>query len=111
MRFLKRKKLKELNNVPQIRPEVGKEVTGSKVGEIVTLSPGLSCVTRGIDPVCPSCQAGRPGSCENTAKGCLSPGMFTGICRDINGGFASYIVAHQSQIFKLPAGMSPKRGP
>jgi threonine dehydrogenase-like Zn-dependent dehydrogenase len=36
--------------------------------------------------------------------------MFTGICKDINGGFASTIVAHQSQIFKLPAGMSPETG-
>ena len=77
---------------------------------MVTLSPGLTCVPRGIDPMCPSCRAGRPGSCENTAKGRLSPGMFTGICKDINGGFASYLVVHQSQVFKLAPGMTPETG-
>ena len=90
--------------------EVGQEVTDHQVGEMVTLSPGLTCVPRGIDPLCPSCQTGRPGSCENTAKGCLSPGMFTGICKDINGGFAPTVVAHRSQIFKLAPGMTPGTG-
>jgi threonine dehydrogenase-like Zn-dependent dehydrogenase len=32
--------------------------------------------------------------------------MFTGICKDVGGGFAPYLVAHESQIYKLPAGMS-----
>jgi (R,R)-butanediol dehydrogenase / meso-butanediol dehydrogenase / diacetyl reductase len=90
--------------------EVGQAVEDITIGDLVTLSPGLTCQARGIDPLCPSCQAGRPGSCENTAKGDLSPGMFTGICRGINGGFAPYVVAHRSQIFKLPPGFSPEEG-
>ncbi len=90
--------------------EVGRGVKDIGVGEMATLSPGLPCTARGIDPACPSCQAGRPGSCENTARGLFSPGMFTGICKDINGGFAPYLVAHQSQIFKLPPEMSPETG-
>jgi len=36
--------------------------------------------------------------------------MFTGICKDINGGFAPYLVAHKSQIFKLPKGFSYTSG-
>ena len=86
--------------------EVGKGVTDRRVGDRVTMSPGLTCTARGIDPACPRCRAGRPGSCENTANGRLAPGMFTGICKDVGGGFAPYLVAHASQIYKLPAGMS-----
>ncbi|MFO7665914.1 MAG: alcohol dehydrogenase catalytic domain-containing protein [Desulfobacterales bacterium] len=88
--------------------EIGKGVTDLKIGDRVTVSPGLTCTARGINPACPSCRSGRPGSCENTAKGHLSPGMFTGICRDIGGGFAPYLVAHKSQIYKLPEGISPE---
>lgn len=90
--------------------EIGKGVTDRLVGERVTLAPGLPCAPRGIDPACPSCRIGRFGSCENTAKGRLSPGMFTGICRDIGGGFAPYLVAHKSQIYALPEGMSAAAG-
>ncbi len=90
--------------------EVGKGVTDRRVGDRVTMSPGLTCAAREIDPACPSCRAGRPGSCENTAKGHLAPGMFTGICKDVGGGFAPYLVAHASQIYTLPEGMSIETG-
>jgi threonine dehydrogenase-like Zn-dependent dehydrogenase len=53
---------------------------------------------------------GRPGSCENFAEGNLSPGMFTGICRDVGGGFAPYLVAHKDQVFKLPGEVSHTAG-
>ncbi len=86
--------------------EVGSEVAGFRVGDRVTVAPGLACSARGIEPACAGCRSGRPGSCENTARGCLSPGMFTGICKDVGGGFAQYLVAHESQIYKLPASMS-----
>jgi threonine dehydrogenase-like Zn-dependent dehydrogenase len=90
--------------------EAGSNVSGCGTGDRVTISPGLTCTARGIDPQCPSCQSGRPGSCENTAKGHLAPGMFTGICKEIGGGFAPYLVAHKSQIYKLPDGMSVETG-
>lgn len=90
--------------------EVGAGVKDHRVGDRVTISPGLTCAARGIDPACPSCRAGRPGSCENTAKGGLAPGMFTGICRDVGGGFAPYLVAHASQVYTLPEGMSVETG-
>jgi len=90
--------------------EVGREVTGLNTGDIVTIAPHLGCATRGISPECRSCSMGRPGNCENSARGNLSPGMFTGICRDINGGFAPYLVAHKTQVFKLPEEVSYKSG-
>ena len=73
-----------------------------KKGDRVTINPGLSCTARGIVPECPSCAAGRPGSCEKYAEGPFAPGMFTGICKDIGGGFAEYMVVHKSQVYKVP---------
>src|SRR5208337_2095927 len=35
-----------------------------------------------------------------------APGMFIGICKDINGGFAEYMVAHKSHICRVPPGVS-----
>jgi (R,R)-butanediol dehydrogenase/meso-butanediol dehydrogenase/diacetyl reductase len=90
--------------------ELGKKVRGFKVGDIVTYATPLSCAARDISPVCPSCQAGRPNNCENFAEGSLPPGMFLGICSAVNGGFAPYIVAHRSQLFTLPQGMTYESG-
>ncbi|MCD6585287.1 MAG: alcohol dehydrogenase catalytic domain-containing protein [Desulfobacteraceae bacterium] len=87
--------------------ETGTGVENFKAGDMVTLNPGLGCEARGINPVCPSCQAGK-ASCENFAEGNLSPGMFSGINKDINGGFAPLMVAHKSQLFKIPDGMPPE---
>lgn len=87
--------------------DTGTGVENFKAGDMVTLNPGLGCEARGINPVCPSCQAGK-ASCENFAEGDLSPGMFAGINKDINGGFAPLMVAHKSQLFKVPSGMSPE---
>lgn len=90
--------------------ETGENIKNLGKGDMVTIAPHLSCATRGIDPVCPACASGRVGNCENFAEGTLSPGMFTGICRDINGGFAPYVVAHESQVFPLSPGISAEEG-
>ena len=86
--------------------EVGNSVDSCSVGDLVTVNPALSCVPRGIRPICPVCAAGRPGNCERVAEGGFSPGMFTGICKDLGGGFAEYMVVHKSQVFRVPAGVS-----
>ena len=86
--------------------EVGANVKNVKKGDLVTALPALSCETRGIRPVCKSCAAGVQGNCENFAEGPFAPGMFLGICRDIGGGFAEYLVAHRSQVYRVPAGVS-----
>jgi len=89
--------------------EVGAKVTtGLKVGDLVTIAPHLSCAARGLDPLCRACATGRVGNCENFARGNLAPGMFTGICADTGGGFGEYFVAHQSQVFRLPASITPE---
>ena len=88
--------------------EVGSEVRNVKKGDLVTAVPALNCETRGIKPVCRSCASGTTANCENFAEGALSPGMFIGICKDINGGFAEYVVMHKSQVFVVPPGVSPE---
>lgn len=86
--------------------EAGAGAEDFKRGDRVTVNPALSCVPRGLVPVCPACAAGRPGNCEKVAEGGFSPGMFTGICKDIGGGFAEFMVVHKSQIHRVPAGVS-----
>lgn len=86
----------------------GNDVDDYDVGDIVTLNPFLGCEARGIAPCCPACTAGRSCNCENMAEGDLAPGMFIGINRMINGGFAPFLVAHRSQLFRVPTGLSLK---
>jgi len=88
--------------------ETGRDVKNCARGDMVTVMPFLGCVPRGIKPVCHSCASGIPGNCENFAEGAFSPGMFIGICRDVNGGFAEYVVAHRNQVFRVPKGVSPE---
>lgn len=88
--------------------ETGKKVDNCKTGDLVTVVPALNCHTRAISPICRSCAAGSTANCDNFAEGTFSPGMFIGICKDINGGFAEYVVAHKSQVYVVPAGVSPE---
>ncbi len=86
--------------------EAGSGAADFSKGNRVTVNPALSCVPRGIAPVCAPCAAGRPGNCEKVAEGGFSPGMFTGICKDIGGGFAEFMVVHKSQLHRVPDGVS-----
>lgn len=81
-----------------------------KVGDLATVNPGLNCAVRGFEDECAACRSGHPANCERMAEGALSPGMFIGICKDVNGGFAEYLVAHKSQIYRIPEGVSPESG-
>jgi len=90
--------------------EVGSEVNGISVGDYVTIAPHLNCTARNITNPCEPCRSGRLSQCENLAEGDISPGLFNGICADIGGSFAPIALAHESQIFKLDAGMQPETG-
>ncbi len=81
--------------------------TGLKKGQRVVVNPMLSCVVR-QQPLCQACKNGRPANCENFAKGSIAPGMFTGICKEVNGGFAQYLPAHRAQLFVVSATISDK---
>src|SRR3954454_3893682 len=77
------------------------------VGELdddrrVVLVPILTCVVRGIEPLCAQCAAGRTNRCERVAFGHLSPGLQTGFCEDTGGGWSLALVAHESQLHAVP---------
>jgi threonine dehydrogenase-like Zn-dependent dehydrogenase len=82
--------------------KVGPAVSRLTVGERVALNPWLSCGPRGISPPCPACAAGHYFLCEHFADGMLAPGMHTGNCRSVGGGFAPLLPAHESQLFPIP---------
>lgn len=86
--------------------ETGANVMGFQKGDVVAVNPGLSCEARGIDPLCGPCSVGRSSNCENFAEGSLPPGMLLGTNSGVNGGFAPYLSAHKSQLYKVSEGLS-----
>ena len=76
-------------------------------GTRVVLQPVLGCAARGIEPFCAACAAGHVGNCERVAFGHIRPGLQTGYCADTGGGWStSGLVAHASQLFPVPEGLS-----
>jgi threonine dehydrogenase-like Zn-dependent dehydrogenase len=85
----------------------GHEVVGElDDGTRVVLEPVLACATRGIDPPCPACATGDVSRCTNIAFGHLEPGLQTGFCCDTGGGWATALVAHESQLHRVPDELS-----
>ncbi|WP_017185703.1 zinc-dependent alcohol dehydrogenase [Alkalibacillus haloalkaliphilus] len=82
--------------------EVGSEVSGIQVGDRVVIDPVLSCEPRGIQDKCPQCQKGNFSLCIHKTEGDVAPGLLIGACRDTGGGWSTHVVAHKSQLFKLP---------
>lgn len=83
--------------------ETGNDVEGVSVGDRVVLHPALGCRVRGIDPICDACETGQDALCRNITRGDISSGIQTGYCRDTGGGFGESLVAHQSQVYRIPA--------
>lgn len=79
---------------------------GLGLGARVLVDPLLSCVPRGISPVCPSCAGGDYSLCANFTEGSVAPGMSIGTCRDTGGGWSEEFVAHYSQLIPLPDNVS-----
>jgi threonine dehydrogenase-like Zn-dependent dehydrogenase len=71
-------------------------------GTRAVLIPVLHCATRGIDPPCDSCRAGRTNHCERIAFGHLEPGLQSGFCETTGGGWSLAMAAHESQLLHLP---------
>ena len=80
-------------------------VDGS-AGRRVALVPVLSCITRGIDPLCSACAGGQINLCERVAFGHLEPGLQSGFCSDTGGGWSHEMIAHPSQLVDVPADLS-----
>ncbi|MFW9999529.1 MAG: zinc-binding dehydrogenase [Candidatus Hodarchaeota archaeon] len=84
---------------------VGLEVKKLKKGDRVVITPWLSCIPRGISPVCSRCSLGDFKHCQNFQKGNLPVGMHLGVTRGF-GGFSPYLSVHESQCFLIPEKIS-----
>ena len=89
--------------------EVGRQVGGFAPGDRVVADPLFSCLTRGIEEPCESCQRGEYARCQNLGNGNLSPGLGIGFCRDTGGSWAESFVAHQSQLVPVPPKVSDEQ--
>ena len=85
---------------------VGPGVRERRVGERVVLNPWLSCVPRGVDPICPACRNGDLMLCRNFDGGCLPPALHIGNNARVSGAFAPLFVCHESQCFPVPEKVS-----
>jgi len=84
--------------------ELGKNVDNFSIGERVAIEPIIACEVRDLE-LCDSCKAGNINLCSNLDKGIISPGMM-GFCKDVGGGWGEFVVAHKSQLFKIPESVS-----
>jgi threonine dehydrogenase-like Zn-dependent dehydrogenase len=85
----------------------GHEIVGALAdGSRVVLEPVLGCAARGLDPPCAACAAGERGRCQQLAMGHLQPGLQTGYCAEVGGGWSTALVAHDSQLHAVPDGLS-----
>jgi len=76
------------------------------VGTRVAVLPDINCEPRGIVPPCPACARGWPSGCHNAGSGVLTPGSALGFTIGLGGGWADFVVAHESMVFPLPDGVS-----
>jgi L-iditol 2-dehydrogenase len=86
--------------------EKGSAVAGFEEGDRVTVNPMLACAARGIDPPCNYCAAGQTQLCENFTEGRLEPGTIVGATAGVPGFISEMGVAHVSQLYKVPDGVS-----
>ncbi len=85
--------------------EIGKNIDNIEVGDRVIIDENCGCEVRGLD-LCDSCKKGDFNLCANFDKGEISPGTVTGFCAETGGGWGEHMVAHKSQVLKIPDSIS-----
>jgi threonine dehydrogenase-like Zn-dependent dehydrogenase len=88
---------------------LGSAVTGWQVGQRVCVEPAMSCVPRGIEPLCLPCARGHFSMCENTTGGPLPKGTMLGLNAFTSGSWAPYFVAHHSQLHAVPDALTDEQ--
>jgi threonine dehydrogenase-like Zn-dependent dehydrogenase len=86
----------------EIVADVADGIDGLPAGTRVVVEPLLSCAVRGVRPPCPRCAAGEPQGCESVVGEGLAAGLQTGFCAATGGGWATELVAHRSQLHRVP---------
>ena len=81
---------------------LGPEASGVSIGDRVVLDPWLTCLPRGVTPVCPACEVGDASLCWSFDVGPIAPGIHTGTSRDASGGYAQLMPAHPSMLHPVP---------
>ncbi len=86
--------------------ETGPEVDNLKTGMRVVVDPMLTCNVRGFaKDQCPPCKTNNQSRCLNFRKGCISPGLLIGTCKDTGGSWSDAFVAHSENVYPLPESM------
>jgi len=86
--------------------------SGLTAGEIVVVNPWLGCAPRGLPP-CTACADGMLPLCAHQGEpipGVAGSGIHTGNIRGLPGGMGTRMVAHRSQLHRLPDGLRPRAG-
>ncbi|GBD29614.1 Starvation-sensing protein RspB [bacterium HR32] len=86
--------------------ETGPSARDLQPGQRVVVEPLLPCRARGVAQSCAPCTRGDYHLCVQTTDGHLSPGLMVGACRDTGGSWGETFVAHRSQVFPVPGGVS-----
>ncbi|HUF37734.1 MAG TPA: zinc-binding dehydrogenase [Anaerolineales bacterium] len=82
--------------------ETGPAVGGWEPGDRVVVDPLLWCGPRGFSDRCEFCARGQINRCTRITEGVLAAGLMTGTCRDTGGGWSPELVAHHSQLYRIP---------
>lgn len=90
--------------------QVGSHVDRVRVGQRVSVEPTLSCAVRGYSEPCAACRAGSAATCHRSAEPGkttigdhpIARGTSIGFHRDLPGGLAERLIAHQSQLYPVP---------
>ncbi|RZU01559.1 threonine dehydrogenase-like Zn-dependent dehydrogenase [Kribbella rubisoli] len=77
-------------------------------GTRVVMDSVLTCAARGVE-LCENCVTGNTNRCDRITVGHVAPGLQTGFCQDTGGGWGNLLVAHRSQLYAVPDGLSDER--
>ena len=91
----------------------GATVPGFDAGATVVVNPWLGCAPRGITVPCTACAQGMTPLCVHAGEpiaGVDGSGIHTGNIRGLPGGMGTRMVAHGSQVRRLPDGLDPPAG-
>lgn len=78
--------------------EVGHAAAPWEFGDRVIVNPMLSCLQRGLEPLCVPCSVGETGLCRRTLEGVPGAGPMIGYCPGTGGGWSTSMIAHRSQL-------------
>lgn len=75
-------------------------------GRRAVIEPVLGHAARGFEPPFPGAACGDGNDYRHLVSGHLEPGLQTGFCQSTGGGWATELVAHETQLHDVPDWMS-----